>query len=176
LLFALLWLGIRWWYSASFVGYDVEKARMVGVFLNLFFILLLVSLGIFVFYKKNEDQSSLGRFKHLVRYPLAYSLFVTISMFFYYSYFTTELPMKRERDIQKQELLLADEVAMKKLREENVNLAEMTTEQIREQGINKINSMTSPKVVTSLAFLMLVLSSVAYSVLAMLLSSLLLKR
>lgn len=176
LLLALVWLAVRWWYSATFVAYDVEKARVVGVFLNLFFILLLVALGIFVFYKNNPDRSSLGRFKHLVRYPLAYSLFVTIAMFFYYSYFTAELQMKKERDIQKLELLLADEEEMKRQRAENMNLTEMTMEQIREQAINKTESMTSPKVVTSLGFLMLVLSSLGYSVLAMLLTSLLLKR
>jgi hypothetical protein len=149
---------------------------MVGVFLNLFFILLLIALGIFVFHKNNQDQSSLGRFKHLVRLPLAYSFFVTVAMFTYYSYLSNELQLKKERDIQKLELLLADEEGMKQQRAENMNLQEMSNEQIRDQGINKTNSMTSPKVVTSLGFLMLVLSSVAYSVLAMLLTSLLLKR
>jgi len=173
---ALLWLATRWIYGSELADSDILKGRTFGVFLNLFFILLLVGLGMFSFRWKKLEGGGLARFKHLVRYPLVYSFFVTIAIFSFYSYMSDEVEMKRSKDMAEMESILTNPEKLASLKAENESLAEMNADQIREMGKSRIYSMTSPKVITSIGFLMLCVSSVGYTFLALLLSSLFLKK
>ena len=82
-----------------------------------------------------------------------------------------EVEMKRSKDMAEMESILTNPEKLASLKAENESLAEMNADQIREMGKSRIYSMTSPKVITSIGFLMLCVSSVGYTFLALLLSS-----
>ncbi|MEN9348290.1 MAG: hypothetical protein RLZZ77_1801 [Bacteroidota bacterium] len=160
------WSILRLAMGLAFYPGDYDTGRTVGVFSNLLFILLVIFVAIIQSYKtERESTSFLFDVKNALGKAMRYVVGVVIVSTVYYSLFTNELAIKREKDVIAIAQALDTEEEIIEIKKQNEMLKDLSTEQIYNSAVERANTFTSVKVISSASFIALTLVSVAYSLL-----------
>ena len=145
---------------------DYDFGRTVGVFSNLLFILLVIFVAIVQSYITERDATSfLYDVKNALGKAMRYVVGVVIISTVYYSFFTNELEIKREKDVIAISQALDTEEEIAEIKKQNEMLKDLNRDQIYTSAVERASTFTRVKVISSASFIALTLVSVAYSLL-----------
>lgn len=168
-IFAILWLGIRVLAAQVIYFGDPDKARTVGVMLNLLFIIVLIFIVLMDLYKlrrMGHKDSFIGDLKNVAFPCVKYVLGVGILLAVYYNVISDELLQKRKADYQLTIEALDTDEELKAVRSQNIQLEKLSREEIIDAANKRTDLFTSPKVVSSASFVVLVFVTLIYAVFA----------
>lgn len=168
-LLCIIWLTSRILVTEYVYPQDASKAMTFGVISNLSFIILLIFLELYFLFKARRNalpSSFLSELKVVSKPVVMYVIGVGICLTVFYNFFSNELERKRELDYILTEQSLNTEQKLDQLRNDNIQLKNLSREQIINAAHQKIDLMTNPKVVSSLSFLALVFVGLLYSLFA----------
>ncbi len=157
LLFAAIWIASK---MIFFITGVTEKEIVPSVLLNILFMLLAISFGLYYQKMKNTEESTmLSDIKNGLTAGVPYAIIVSIFIFFYYDTidpdFNRHQIAEAEMGIQK---MLDDPNELKTLRAENGDFEVMTKDEIYNSMIQGPQNFYNPKstaIVSMLALLML---------------------
>ncbi len=168
----LIWLGIRVSLHYLMKDSNSDGARSAGVMTNLLFLIFIIFSVLSKLYKerrKGATSTFFGDFKTVLKENLKYCVAAGIGIAIFYNFVSTELLDRRQRDIQATIEALDTEEELNKVRSENIQLKNLSREEIISAANSRTEIFTNPKIVSSGSFLVLVFVSLIYTLFAVLL-------
>lgn len=153
ILFAIGWILVK--LSLFGMGIDTKEVIIPAAFVNMFFLILAITLGLYLQKRKDtEDGNALRDIKNGMSAGIPYTLVVSIFIYFYYSkiepdYLKHQLK-ERETELVKQ---LNNPVTLKKIKDSNADFEVMTKDQIQKQMMTNDKSPLSANSITVMALL-----------------------
>lgn len=169
---AIIWLGIRVSLYYSMQATNPDGARSAGVMINLLFLIFIIFSVLSKLYKERRSgatSSFMNDFKAVLKETLKYCLGVGIALAVFYNFISTELQDRRMRDHQATIEALDTEEELNKVKSENIQLKNLSREEIIQAANDRTEIFTNPKIVSSASFLVLVFVSLIYALFAVLL-------
>jgi hypothetical protein len=169
LILAVVWLLLR---SAMPAIIGSDSSYTLGVFANLFFLLLAVYWSLRDLYSpgRPEDGNFLTDMKQALRAGSKYVILVTGFIFLTYSYIHKDyLAGKASMQLEAAKEELAKEGALEAVIEANPQLAGKTKEELMEMKTEQIQAFLSPQTQTLFSLVALMFMNMVYSVLIVLL-------
>jgi hypothetical protein len=163
ILFAIAWILVK--LAAFGMGYSTESLVPL-VFLNMFFLLAAISIGLFLTKRGNTKKSStLNDIKNGLTAGVPYAILIGSFLFLYYNNIDPEYNAHQIREKQMElKIQLDDPVSFVKLKASNEEFEVMTKEQIVEKSSESLKAFYNPKFTMTLTLLALLLLSTIYSI------------
>jgi len=163
--FAFLWLVIRYLTGHFFVEYSYSEGRTIGVLSNLFFILILVFVGLVANYNTREKRTFLQDVKDGLKVAMKYVLSAVVMMGLYYGAISDELEVQRQTSFIEIHEALDTDSELASIQEQNPLLAHQGREEIEKEMQERITFFTSLKVLLPASLIALSLTTVFYGLL-----------
>lgn len=163
LLFALLWIIVKM--SMYFSG--VIDSQIPGTLVNILFLLLSISVGLFlVKSRQKEPSNALGDIKDGISAGLPYTLIVSVFLYFFYGSIDRDFSShKISERLMTTEKMLADEKTWETFKRQNEDYETYTKEQFLSEEKVKIETANSPKAIFVMSLLGGLMLGVFYSIL-----------
>ncbi len=168
----LVWLGIRVSLYFAMKDTNPDGARSAGVMINLLFLIFIIFSVLSKLYKERRrgvTSSFINDFKTVLKETLKYCLAAGVSLVLFYNFISTELEERRTRDYQATIEALDTEQELNEVRNQNIQLKNLSREEIIQAANDRTEIFTNPKIVSSASFLVLVFVSLIYTLFAVLL-------
>ncbi len=160
---AATWIIIKMiFFYVSPVAYNIVPL----VLLNMLFLLVAISVGLYLHkLRETEESNGLNDIKNGMTAGVPYALIVSVFLYFYYAKIDPEY---NEHQIAEREYVLAqnlkDPVKFKKLKASNPDFEVKSKEEIYDEYMKSFESSYSPRSVTTLSLLGLILMSALNSI------------
>ena len=162
LIATISWLGIRVTVG-QLNAFDYMKSQPFGVAANLLLLLLAIAYTLYTTYSKEvQVRSYFDDFKLSMKTGIAYTVLMAIMFVGYYSY-SNEMSLRRSNDMVLIEQSLDTPEELLAAQNENEALKDLTKEQIQQSLIERVNTMTSVKIITTIGVAGTVLSTLVYA-------------
>ena len=156
------WLGFRI-AVGQLNAFDYMKSQPFGVAANLLLLLLAIAYTLYTTYSKEvQVRSYFDDFKLAMKTGIAYTVLMGMMFVGYYSY-STDMSLKRSNDMVQIEQSLDTPEELLAAQNENEALKDLTKEQIQQSLIERVNTMTSVKIITTIGVAGTVLSTLVYA-------------
>jgi Ca2+/H+ antiporter len=168
----LVWLGIRVTLYYTMKDTNPDGARSAGVMINLLFLIFIIFSVLSRLYKERRSGATstfFNDFKVVLKENLKYCLAAGVALVIFYNFISTELLDRRARDHQATVEALDTDEELNQIRNENIQLKNLTREEIIKAANDRTEIFTNPKIVSSASFLVLVFVSLIYTLFAVLL-------
>jgi|GEM_PF-1134296 len=157
-----LWLATRV-VVGQLNAFDYIRSQPFGVAANLLFLLLSIAYVLYFTYAKEvQVRSYFDDFKLSMKTGIAYTVLMGFIFTGYYS-LSQEMSIKRSNDSLLVETSLDTPEEVAAAQNSNEALKDLTKEQIQQSLIERVNTMTSVKIITTIGVAGTVLSTLVYA-------------
>lgn len=143
ILFAIGWILVK----LSMFGIGVKDAFIPGALINMLFVVLAITVGLYLQKRKDIDEgNTLRDIKNGMTAGIPYTIIISVFIYFYYSKIDPEY---NKHQIAEKEISLDknlnDSELFNKIKESNPDFEVMTKKQIKKAEMQKFRDIYNPK-------------------------------